>query len=349
MYGYRLPVPVIAALLALASLAWTASAAAATSRSAETVEAREVFFGDANVDRRGRLPDDRVLVSWFGVASLAVSFNGKVALLDTYLNSDPPASCGVDGSAPTTPGAGGYTPANYDQLTALAPKAIFVGHGHFDHECWTGPIASQSGARVVALPQACQLAREQAAAENMTDPVRCVEPLAADSPFGESAELTPIGRRVPVTALRNLHSGGASMPPMNSGGAESLMFIFRLGKFSLTWHNSSGPLRESAPNLLAALNGAPATDVEFGATLGFGLAEQGMRDAADYAEALRAKRFYSLHNDLFRNASLSAEFNAQAAAEFGSRGMGDAFRPLEDPGDYLQPIVFRPSSRKWGG
>src|SRR5687768_4733665 len=54
---------------------------------AATITARERFFGAENVDGRGHVRADRVIVSWFGVSSLAVSLRGHVALLDTYINN----------------------------------------------------------------------------------------------------------------------------------------------------------------------------------------------------------------------------------------------------------------------
>jgi hypothetical protein len=230
----------------------------------------------------------------------------------------------------------------------LKPKAIFLGHSHFDHECMTGPIAAQTGARVVGLPQHCDLAKSQATGAGL-DPadVRCVETLADDSPFGATRKIKPLGRRIPVTVIRNVHSGPVTRPPLNSNGAESLMFRFKLGKFSLFWNDSAGPLRENAPDLLAFLQNSPPADIEFGAAFGLGISDQGMRDPADYAEALRVKAFYALHQDLGRWPVASAGFNDQAASEFATRGIGSVFRPLQDPGDYLQPRVFNPRAEKW--
>jgi hypothetical protein len=336
----------ISATAALFAFAGTASAAS-PALPKSTIQARETFFGPGNVDRKGMLPKSRVVISWFGVSSLAASFNGKVVLLDTYINSEQPASCGADGSAPVDPSATGYTPVNYDRLTALKPKAIFIGHGHWDHGCMTGPIAAKTGAKVVALPQDCTRAKEQAAEAGVSQEVKCVRTLAATSAFGESTDIKPIGRRVAVRVIRNVHSGPAAMPAPNSAGAESLMFRFRLGKFSLFWNDSAGPLRESAPDLLAMLQRSPAIDVEFGATLGLGIGQQGMRDPADYAEALRVKAFYPLHQDLTKDPGLSTSFGAQAAAEFNARGLGSTFRPLADPEDYLKPIVFKPTAKRW--
>src|SRR5829696_6166288 len=53
---------------------------------AATVAARERFFGAGAVDRAGRVRRDRVILSWFGVSSLAAAFRGHVVLLDTFVN-----------------------------------------------------------------------------------------------------------------------------------------------------------------------------------------------------------------------------------------------------------------------
>ncbi len=148
-----------------------------------------------------------MIVSWFGVSSLAVSFNGKVVLSTLTSTAISRPRAGFDGAPPQSPAATGYTPINYDQLTALTPKAIFLGHGHFDHECMTGPIATQTGARVVGLPQHCDLAKSQATGAGLDpDDVRCVGTLAADSPFGATRKIKPLGHRIPVTVIRNVHA-----------------------------------------------------------------------------------------------------------------------------------------------
>ena len=55
----------------------------------------------------------------------------------------------------------------------------------------TGPIAAQTGARVVGLPQHCGLARSQATAAGLNpDDVRCFGTLAADSPFGATRRIS---------------------------------------------------------------------------------------------------------------------------------------------------------------
>ena len=327
----------IGLLVALGLLASPAQGAP----SEETIAAREYVLGAENVRADGSLPKNRVVVSWFGVASLAVAMDGRVVLLDTFINGLPPSTCGVDDSQPTDTSATGYVPLGYEQLVALDPKAIFIGHGHYDHECYTGVLAARTTSPVVGLTQHCETARAQAAAAGISAKIRCRTPLAADAPFGAKKKIRPVGRRVKVTVIRNLHSGAASAPPMDSDGAEAAMYRFRLRGFSFFWNNSAGPLREHAPAVLETMEGLPPTDVQFEATLGFGNPEQGFRDPADYAEALRVDELYSLHHDLFQNPVLSSALNDQMATELESRGLSSIFRPLQDPDDYLVPMTFR--------
>jgi hypothetical protein len=306
-----------------------------------TIEAREAFFGPRNVDGRGEVRRDRVILSWFGVASFAAALDGKVVLLDTYLNNYGPTDC------PSQPTAQRYVPADYDDLIALRPEAIFIGHEHFDHQCRSGEIAKRTGARLVGLPQACAVARAEVRR------VRCVPTLGSLSDFGTKREIRPLGRRVPVTVIRNLHSGLASGPIMNATGAEALMYRFRIGRFSLVWNDTVGPLREKSPRLLGVLRGLPPTDVQVGATKGFGLVEQGLRDPVDYAQALRAKVFYANHQDfyLLEGGPLDGRSRAlkpQLREAFrGRRGLATEARWLQDPAGYLRPLVFNPRARRF--
>ena len=335
----RLARPAVLALAALLLLAIPAEARLPK----RTIEAREAFFGAANVDQRGQVRRDRVILSWFGVASFAAALEGKVVLLDTYVNNYGPLDC------PAQPNDQRYVPADYDDLIALRPRAIFIGHEHFDHQCRSGELVTRTGARLVGLPQACALARSEAPGGK----VRCVPTLGALSGFGNKREIRPLGRSVPVTVIRNLHSGLASGPIMNSSGAESVMYRFRVGRFSLVWNDTVGPLREKSPRLLSVLRGLPHTDVQFGASKGFGLAEQGLRDPVDYAHALRAKVYVANHQDFYlleggRLDGRSRALKPQLLAAFrGRRGLRTQVRWLQDPGDYLRPLVYNPNARRF--
>ena len=45
-----------------------------------------------------------------------------------------------------------------DELAALSPEAIFIGHAHFDHAADATPIALASGATLVGTAEQCATA-----------------------------------------------------------------------------------------------------------------------------------------------------------------------------------------------
>jgi L-ascorbate metabolism protein UlaG (beta-lactamase superfamily) len=296
---------------------------------AASIAARERFFGAQNVDPGGHVRADRVIVSWFGVSSLAVSLRGHVVLLDTYINN---------GGCPPPEGKEPYVATTYAELGTLLPEAVFIGHDHFDHQCQTAGILRDSGAALVGLPAHCEKVRADGFVE-----LECVEALDADSAFGAVADIQPLGADVAVTAVRNLHSGTDAAPPCNSGGCEAVLYRFAVGEFSFVWNDSNGPLRGHAPELLASLRALPPSDVELGAIIGTGFIAQGMRDPVDYAEALRVKELYPLHHDLFAGGT-SSGFRAGYEAAFAG---GVTAHWLQDPGDYLRPIVFDVQDERW--
>lgn len=321
---------VLAAAVLLGACAGEEDGAGAPSLPAATIAARERFFGADNVDARGQVRKDRVLVSWFGVSSLAVSLRGHVALLDTYINN---------GGCPPATDVPPYVATTYAELGALRPEAIFIGHDHFDHQCQTGQLLRDTGAVLVGLPVHCEKLRAEAEAE-----VECVEALAADAPFGAVADIEPFGADVAVTAVRNLHSGTDAQPPCNSGGCEAVLYRFAVGEFSFVWNDSNGPIRALASDLEASLRRLPASDIEFGAIIGNGFLVQGMRDPVDYAEALEVKELYPLHHDLFGGGTSSG---FRAAYEQAFAGVTTTAHWLQDPDDYLKPMRFDVEDVKW--
>ena len=345
-------VPVVVALAALSPTA----APAAQSLPDATVEARRHFFGAENVDSLGRVRSDRVVVSWFSVASLAVAIDGKVVLLDSYIHKSEDRP--------------GYVPTTTEELVALQPEAVFIGHGHFDHAATAGLIAARTGARLVGTPEHCDQARAEAESAGQQAPVRCVAAVDRGAPPGQIRELRPLGERVAVTALRHVHSdteppdgegretsvGTAPAPDpnlillhppgpslvegLNPRGDEggTVLYQFRVGRFSLLWNDSVGPLREQAPQLVDVLRRLPPTDVQFGTVLGFNDPTNGMRDPVDYLAAIRPRAFYSIHHDFIAEYGASKNLEGVFRREMARRGGLDSeVRWLYDPFDYLRP------------
>jgi L-ascorbate metabolism protein UlaG (beta-lactamase superfamily) len=359
-------------LIAAALVGGLPGTAVAAPLPAETVAARQHFFGAENVAADGSVRRDRVILSWFSVASLAAAIDGHVVLLDAYIHKEEDLP--------------NYVPTTTDELVALRPEALFIGHGHFDHAATGGEIIARTGAFLVGTPEHCDQAEVQAAAyaEQAVD-VRCVDVVTRGSdPGAEVNELRPLGDRIGVTALKHIHSaaeapdgenhettiGNAPIPDarlvllhppgpsvlgnLSTEGDEgsSILYRFRLGNFSLIWNDTAGPLRERAPHLLEILQRLPATDVEVGSVLGFNDPTNGLRDIVDYVERLEPQVFYPVHHDFVAEYGASQRMKGIMEREMAKRGeLPTELRWLYDPGDYLRPglMTFDPRDPRWGG
>jgi len=194
----------------------TAVADPAHGVSQDTIAARERFFGAENVDANsGQVRADRVIFSWVTNASLAVSIRGRIVLLDTYINRP---------ELPPTAGAADLrrSPISIQELVALAPEAIFLGHGHGDHADNAAYIAKQLDIPIYASPETCDVM--QADVQRMfadpntvnggvriipnNRPVKCIPPVTRGSVPG--AEVVNIHQLDPVAciiAFKHIHSG----------------------------------------------------------------------------------------------------------------------------------------------
>ena len=311
-----------------------------------------------------------MILSWFSVASYAAAIDGHVVLLDTYIHK------GEDRP--------NYVPTTTDELADLRPEAIFIGHGHFDHANTAGQLAARTGAPVIGTPEHCDQASAQAEAyAGRPVPVRCIPAVDRGSePGAQVRELRPLGDRVCVTALKHVHSaaeppdaehrdpqlvppplvdpsevlvhppGPSAVTGLDSGGDEgsSLLYQFRVGRFSLVWNDSAGPLRERAPQVFDVLRGLPPTDVQLNAVLGFNSMTNGVRDPVDYIEAIRPKVMYPNHHDFVAEYGSGDDFEQYMRREMARRGgFATELRWLRDPYDYLRPglLTFTVDDARW--
>ncbi|MDE0361129.1 MAG: hypothetical protein OXI74_08175, partial [Rhodospirillaceae bacterium] len=97
------------------------------------IAARQRIFGAEFVDTvSGELPDDKVIFSWLSASSFAVSVQGRVFMLDSYLTR-----LEVER---------GRTPLVLADLVNLNPEAILLGHGHNDHADHAAYISAMTDA-----------------------------------------------------------------------------------------------------------------------------------------------------------------------------------------------------------
>jgi hypothetical protein len=206
-----------AALAASFTCSWVSAAAARDHSASEvTVAARQRFFGAENVDpRNGKVRDDRVIFSWITNAGYAVSFRGRVVLLDTYINRfEVPPTSGPDLRR---------TPFGAQDLIDLHPEAIFLGHGHGDHADNAAYIAKWLNIPIYSTPETCDVMQQDVArmaadpntvnggAKLVPDgnPVNCIGVGAARLGTGyrgcqhQSAQTGSLHRRLQAHSLRH--------------------------------------------------------------------------------------------------------------------------------------------------
>jgi L-ascorbate metabolism protein UlaG (beta-lactamase superfamily) len=329
---------------------------------AAMVAARRRFFGHSNVDpRTGAVRSDRVILSWFGVTNFAMAIRGHVVLLDAWVSRGQYS---------------GYVPTSPDELAQLRPRLIFIGHGHFDHAGDAAPLALATGARLVGSAEHCADLKARIPGASP----RCKAVVPAGAPPGTVAKPRLLrGVNLHVAVMKHLHSAGtppsgeyapvpltptdtiALHPPTEEdkatlqrhlGDAEggSLLYRFRVGKFVLVWHDTSGPLVDEGPALIPVLRALRPVDVEVGSIGGFNLRNNGFRDPLTYTKALRPRIFVPAHHDDWfpptlstRASHLEQPFRQQFRQAFPTEG--PRIRYIRDPEDYVRPkrLTFRVS------
>jgi glyoxylase-like metal-dependent hydrolase (beta-lactamase superfamily II) len=148
----------LAAVFAASYVCFWVSAAAAPNNAASeaTIAARQHFFGAENVDAtNGKVRGDRVIFSWITNAGYAVSFRGRVVLLDTYINRFEVAPA----SGPDLR----RTPFGAQDLIDLHPEAIFLGHGHGDHADNAAYISKWLNIPIYSTPETCDVMQQDLA------------------------------------------------------------------------------------------------------------------------------------------------------------------------------------------
>jgi hypothetical protein len=190
--------------------------------SQDTIAARARFFGSENVDAvSGEVRADRVIFSWITNASLAVSIRGRIVLLDSYINRPelPPAAGAADLRR---------SPISIQELVALAPEAIFIGHGHGDHADNAAFIAKQLNIPIYASPETCDVMQADVqrmfADPNLVNggvriipdgfPVKCIPPVSrASIPGSEIVNIPQLDPVACIVAFKHIHSATVPTDP----------------------------------------------------------------------------------------------------------------------------------------
>jgi len=347
---------------------------------AETIAARQKFLGFMNVDSRtGAVRSDLVILSWIGVSGFVAAFEGHVVILDAYIGR-----AGGFAGAPW-PGIR-YVGATVEELAAVKPELILFGHSHFDHAGDLPQVIRANPHVVVAgTAEHCRDIKK----EVPDVPFRCISMFAEGADLGSVAELPrDVLRGVGMTAVKQPHSSAPKDPvadppfPFNTqvckttpglafdqypvlpddplswdyqtagppSGIIAVAWQIRVGRFALLWEDTAGYIVgncavrgevgcDRVPKAFASL---PArTDVRVGS-----IVVSGRSVFAQHTNAVREKLFIPVHHD-------ACGYIDKKPLDEEVAKLPTAIRPkvwfLNDPGDYLKPILFDPEDRAWGG
>jgi hypothetical protein len=346
---------------------------------AATIAARQKFLGFMNVDSRtGAVRSDRVILSWIGVSSFVAAFKGHVVILDAYV--------GRAGGLVGAPWPGiAYVGATIEELAAVKPELILFGHAHFDHAGDLPQVVRTNPDAVVAgTAEHCRDIKNEVPDVSF----RCISMFAEHADLGSVAELPKdVLPGVDMTAVKQPHSSAPKDPvadppfPFNTAvckttpglafdqypvlpddplswdfqtagppsGIIAVAWQIRVGKFALLWEDTVGYIVgdcavrgeigcDRVPQAFANL---PArTDVRVGS-----IVVSGRNAFSQHTNAVREKLFIPIHHD-------ACGYIAKKALDAEVAKLPAEIRPtvwfLNDPGDYLRPIVFNPNAKAWG-
>jgi L-ascorbate metabolism protein UlaG (beta-lactamase superfamily) len=333
--------------------------------SGEVQAARDRILGPGATDPRF------VKLWWFGVSSFIASAGGHLFFFDAWeivgLHAD-------------------YVPIGREELAALKPEAILVGHGHFDHAADVGYVAGRSGAVVVGSEEICEVAKEDAARDGNENNFRCLITGSMDTPTPGTIQSVRLWADLPpVHILQHIHS--AATPELQDPGvpfihipdlATFLLFLntdpqetatfiptladpqggtwayhIRVGDFSLLWHDSAGPINDgnpSAEEVQRALNSFPGcVDVQVGAIVGFNQPVNGLRDPRLYVQHSHPRVSLPSHHDAWAPVvgGGAAGYESAWRAEIASLEHPPELDYLRDPEDYLQVRSYRVNDPIW--
>ena len=333
----------------------------------ETIAARQHYFGLDNVDpRTGAIRRNRVILSWMGVSGFAAALNGRVILMDAYVARD--GGVLIGGQPLRIWPSIQYIKSTPQELAALKPELVLIGHTHFDH-AGDLPTVVRANPDVVVL--GTQEHCNDIIAEVPELNVQCRSLFALGAEVGTMVRLpkdTLPG--VGIIAVKQPHSAGPANPALDPpfawdgrqelcsahtdyppqpdeplawgapgvgppSGAISIMWHLSVGDFGIAWQNTAGPIDQ---RVLSAFARLPKTDLRLASVVVSG------RSVLDvHNRALKPKVFMPLHHDAC-GYLIKKDLEDFMANLPEPRPM---LRFLSDPSDYLLPLVFDPKAKAW--
>lgn len=327
--------------------------------SAATIAARQHFLGLDNVDpKTGAVRKDRVIISWEGNSGWVAAFKGHVVLLDGWI----PRGQGRSSVA--------YVGATPKELAALAPEAYFFGHGHADH---AGDLPEIIRANPRMTVYGAQNHCDDIKAEVTDVNFNCVAvtpelklDAAGNPPTSAYGMVTNLPANtlpgVGITAILHPHStappdpaadppfskiGQCTAPPPDpndppswgapTSGRVALEWQFRVGKFALSWADTTG--YDADTNVPQAWASRPPTDVFLAS-----IAVSGRSVMNQQLAQVRPKVYTVGHMDPCQYLVRQQVVDQLATVPAARRPI---LRFISDPGDYARPESYDPKAKAW--
>lgn len=336
--------------------------------SASAIAARERILGPEAMN------PDEVQLWWFGVSTFIASIGGHLVLLDAW--------------EPMW-GFNDYVPFGREELAELEPEAMLIGHGHFDHAGDAGYVAGRAGTLVVGSDEVCEIAKDDAAAEGNADNFDCLCIGTQDAPEPGITQALKLFADLPeITILKHLHSesdpevatqsgpddlGIPNVTPwllspqtdpaeiikfndsFNDPEGGSWAYHFRVGDFSLLWHNTAGAIgpdatHSAAPAIRAALDAFPGcVDVQAGGIIVFNRHATQFGDSVAYLANAHPRISLPLHHDAwFPGAGDSAAaYEADWRAVVNTLPNPPTLDYLKDPEDFMVMRRYAVDDPQW--
>lgn len=309
-----------------------------------------------------------VTLHWVGVSSFIVTMGGHVFLFDAW------EIVGVHKD---------YLPIGREELAGIAPEAILIGHGHFDHGADVGYVAGRNASAILASEEQCTTAEADAARDGNAGRFTCVQTGTQTTPeFGAAIPVKLFADLDPVTVLKGVHS--ATRPPGNGNEPDPFtpvtnfepylsnpnfdpgelalfldsasdpeggtrMYHFRVGGFTLLLGDSAGPIFEY-PTIRASLDSLPGcVDVMANAILGFDQPVSGLQDPVLYVKHAHPRVFLPNHGDAWAPAVSAgqAAYKEQLETELRALDNPPEVDYLLDPQDYMRERAYLVGDPKW--
>jgi len=345
---------------------------------AETIAARQRFFGLDNVDpRTGAIRDDLVILSWTGVSSFAAAFKGHVVFLDAYIAREGGALPGTNPWPSIR-----YIGSTPEELAALKPEVILFGHAHFDHMGDLPTVVrANPRARVFGTEEHCRDIKQ----EVQDVEFHCESVFTAGATLGTVKNFPNLLPGVSFTAVKQPHSAAPTNPAADppfpfphpacrttpglafdeypvqpdeplawgfqivtpTSGIIAIAWQIRVGDLAILWQDTAGPITGACQvrgeigceKVPQAFASLPKTDVRLASFV-----VSGQSVLLAHNNAVREKLFIPLHHD-------ACGYFHKKRLEEAMASIPEDRRPvmwfISDPSDYLRPIVFDPKADIW--